>query len=309
MAGMQSVIEINRPVEVVYGFFTDLEHSIIRTDPTVESVVKTTEGPLRAGTTFRLRQPVMGKVREQTMRVIAVDPNHKIEMEAAFGPVRPQFSLTFEPTARGTRVTFRGDSRPIGPFKLVPFIMDRIGQRNWDRRLRLMKEALEGRRSMPSDGASVEIAAPREVVWDLISDPTRHTEFGTFVTEVNVVSAGPTSKGTVYRETSGPGFMKSSSEWTITEFDAPSRLVHEGREPAMHSRFTWTLEEITPASTRLSQAGDLVMMPGFRPLGWLIETIAAKRMLERETERMLQDMKRIAEAEAQLRSSDESRGT
>jgi len=140
---MQSVIEINRPVEPVYGFFLDLERSIVRTDPTVESVVKTTEGPLGAGTTFRLRQPVMGKVREQTMRVTAVDPNRRIDMEAAFGPVRPRFSLSFEPTGGGTRVTFRGDSRPIGPFKLIPFLMDRIGQRNWDRRLRLMKAALE----------------------------------------------------------------------------------------------------------------------------------------------------------------------
>jgi uncharacterized protein YndB with AHSA1/START domain len=146
---MQSMIEIKRPVEPVYGFFLDLERSIVRTDPTVESVVKTTEGPPGAGTTFRIRQPVMGKVREQTMRVTAVDPNRRIDMEAAFGPVRPQFSLTFEPTADGTRVTFRGDSRPIGPLKFVPFLMDRIGQRNWNRRLRLMKAVLE----RPGDSA------------------------------------------------------------------------------------------------------------------------------------------------------------
>jgi uncharacterized membrane protein len=146
---MQSMIEIRRPVEPVYGFFLDLERNIVRTDPTVESVVKTSEGPVGAGTTFRLRQPVMGKLREQTMRVTAVDPNRRIDMEAAFGPVRPRFSLIFEPTPGGTRVTFRGDSRPIGPLKLVPFLMDRIGQRNWDRRLRLMKAVLEA----PGDSA------------------------------------------------------------------------------------------------------------------------------------------------------------
>jgi uncharacterized protein YndB with AHSA1/START domain len=140
---MQSAIEVKRPVEAVYAFFLDLEQSIVRTDPTVESVVKTTEGPLGAGTTFRIRQPVMGRVREQIMRVMAVDPNHRIDMEAEFGPVRPRFSLTFEPTAGGTRVTVRGDSRPVGPFRLVPFLMDRIGQRNWDRRLGLMKATLE----------------------------------------------------------------------------------------------------------------------------------------------------------------------
>jgi len=152
MARMESVIEIRRPVEAVYGFFLDLERSIVRTDPTVESVVKTTEGPLGAGTTFRLRQPMMGKVRESTMRVRAVDPNRRIDFEAWLGPVEPLFSLTFEPTASGTRVTFRGDSRPVGPFKLVSFLMDRKGQQNWDRRLGLMKAALESR--VDTDGVS-----------------------------------------------------------------------------------------------------------------------------------------------------------
>jgi Polyketide cyclase / dehydrase and lipid transport len=141
--GMHSEIEIKRPVPAVFGFYADLEHNIVRTDPTVESVVKVTEGPFGPGTTYRLRQPVLGKVRDQMMRVVSVDPNHRIEMEAAFGPARPRFSLTFEPTAVGTRVTFRGDSRPIGIFKLVPFVADRIGERNWDRRLGLTKAVLE----------------------------------------------------------------------------------------------------------------------------------------------------------------------
>ena len=156
---MKAAIDIDRQVEAVYGFFLDLEKSMVRTDPTVESVVQTTQGALGAGTTFLIRQPVMGKVREQTMRVIAVDPNRRIDMEAAFGPVRPRFSLTFEPTAGGTHVSFRGDSRPVGPFRLVPFLMDRIGQRNWDRRLRLMKSALEAEVAGTSAGDRREMAS------------------------------------------------------------------------------------------------------------------------------------------------------
>lgn len=149
---IHSSIEITRPAEVVYGFFLDLERSIVRTDPKVESVVKTTEGPLGAGTTFLIRQPVMGKVREQTMRVTDVDPNRRIDLEAAFGPVRPRLRLTFEPAPAGTRVTVRGDSRPVGLFRLVPLLMDRVGQGNWDRRLGLMKAALEaeGDAALPS---------------------------------------------------------------------------------------------------------------------------------------------------------------
>jgi len=56
----------------------------------------------------------MGKVREQTMRVTVVEPNPSIEFEAAFGPVRPQLSLSFELSAGGTRVTLLGNSRPVG---------------------------------------------------------------------------------------------------------------------------------------------------------------------------------------------------
>jgi hypothetical protein len=143
MAGMQSESEIKCPVEAVYDFFLDIEKTITRTDPTVESIVKITQGPVAAGTTFRIRQPVLGRMREQTMRFSALDLNRKIEMEAIFGPVRPRISLTFEPTSGGKRVTFQGESRPVGAFRLVPLLMNRIGQQNWDRRLRLTKSVLE----------------------------------------------------------------------------------------------------------------------------------------------------------------------
>jgi hypothetical protein len=143
MAGMETSIQIDRPVHTVFGFFLDLERNILATDPKVQSVVKTTDGPPRPGTTYLLRQPVMGRIREQRMTITAVDPNRRIDMEARFGPVAPRFSLTFEPTGSGTRVTYRGDSRPVGAFKLVSPLMDRIGQRNWVRRLRLIKAALD----------------------------------------------------------------------------------------------------------------------------------------------------------------------
>ncbi|SRR6266508_4647051 len=143
MAGMETSIQIDRPVETVFGFFLDLERTIVATDPKVQSVVKTTDGPPGPGTTYLLRQPVMGRIRDQRMAITAVDPNRRIDMEARFGPVAPMFSLFFEPTGSGTRVMYRGESRPIGAFKLVSPLMDRIGQRNWDRRLRLIKAALE----------------------------------------------------------------------------------------------------------------------------------------------------------------------
>lgn len=145
---------------------------------------------------------------------------------------------------------------------------------------------------------SVEIAAPRQAVWNVISDPSRHTEFGTFVREVRLVSEGELGEGTVYREKSGPGFMKSAGEWTITAFDPPNRLVHTQKESSMTAEATWTLEQIDSGSTRLTQILEFEAMPRFRPLGRLLETLVANRLAERETARMLQDIKRIAETEA-----------
>ena len=77
MAGMHATTEIRRRIEDVY-----------------------------AGTTFRMRQRSLGKVRDQMVHVLAVEPNRRIDFEAEFGPVRPRFTLSFEPTATGTRVPY-----------------------------------------------------------------------------------------------------------------------------------------------------------------------------------------------------------
>ena len=114
MAGMHATTEITRRIEDVYAFFLDLDRTVAPTDHMVRSVVKTPEGPVGAGTTFRMRQRSLGKVRDQTVHVIAVEPN-------------------------------RGDSRPVGPLKLFPWLADLIGERNWRRRIRLAKGVLEGR--------------------------------------------------------------------------------------------------------------------------------------------------------------------
>jgi carbon monoxide dehydrogenase subunit G len=144
---------------------------------------------------------------------------------------------------------------------------------------------------------SVEIAAPRQAVWDLLADPSRHTEFGSFVAEVRLVTQGGPRQGTVYRERSGPAFMKSESEWTITRFDPPREMVHASKERAMAGEATWTLTEGGDGSTRVTQVLDFQMMPRFRTLGRLLEAAFAK-LAQRETDRMLQDIKRIAEAQA-----------
>ena len=143
MAKMESTVTIARPVEEVFGFFLALDENAPKTDPSAGSVVKSPEGPAGPGTTFRFRQQTLGKVRETTTRFTAVERNQKIEFEAEIGPMRPKCDLTFEQTNEGTRVTFRGDSNPVGPLKLISPLLNRKGQQVWGQRLARVKDVLE----------------------------------------------------------------------------------------------------------------------------------------------------------------------
>ncbi len=57
--------------------------------------------------------------------------------------MRPNGVFTFDQTDGGTRVTFRGDPNPVGPFKLLSPLFARMGRRVWAQRLTRAKAALE----------------------------------------------------------------------------------------------------------------------------------------------------------------------
>ncbi len=82
-------------------------------------------------------------MRETTTRFLAIETNRRIEFEAEVGPMRPKGDLTFEPMDRGTRITFRGDSNPIGLLRLLSPLLNRIGERVWSKRLAAIKAVVE----------------------------------------------------------------------------------------------------------------------------------------------------------------------
>jgi hypothetical protein len=142
MAKVESTVRIARPVAEVFCCFLDLDKNARRTDPNVDSVIKTPEGPTGPGTTFRFRQKALGKWRETTT-FIAVELNRKIEMKARLGPLRPKGAMTFDDSNSGTTVVVKLSPNPIGPLKLFSPVFDRIGQKVWDDRLARLKVTLE----------------------------------------------------------------------------------------------------------------------------------------------------------------------
>jgi uncharacterized protein YndB with AHSA1/START domain len=143
MAKIESTVTIARPLEDVFGYFLAVEENVPRTNPEVEWVVKSPDGPTRVGTTLRSRGKTLGKVRETTIRFTAIVPNEKIQFEGHVGPMRPRCAFTFAQRDEGTKVTFHGDPHPIGPFKVLSPVFARIGRRVWGERLSRAKAALE----------------------------------------------------------------------------------------------------------------------------------------------------------------------
>ena len=140
---IESTVVIERPVEEVFLFFLNLDENAPRVDPELISVVRTPDGPVGPGTTFRFRQKMFGRPRETMTRFTAIAPNREIQFEANLGPIRPIAILRFEPAGAGTAVKFSAESNPVGPFKLLSPFINRKGQREWEGRLTRVKAVLE----------------------------------------------------------------------------------------------------------------------------------------------------------------------
>ena len=146
--------------------------------------------------------------------------------------------------------------------------------------------------------ASVEIDAPPERVWELISDIKRYPEW-IAVTD-RIVSGGdePAQLGAVWREYGGPArFLKSESEWRATEFDPPRRHVQEGHGQGVDRILVTTT--LTPAGegTRMHYVLDIKTKWYWLPISWPLELLILNRLSHRLMRKTVDDAKTLIEAE------------
>ncbi len=147
---------------------------------------------------------------------------------------------------------------------------------------------------MPQITISEHIQASPEIVWETVSDLERGPEWLTVMKEVTYISDPSIGKGTVYREMSQVGPTLSETEWLITRFDAPHIQVHESHGKEMELIVTVTL---TPedGGTRMLHETEYRMMPGLRPLGWLMEKLFIHRMITKDLNQSVANLKRLLE--------------
>jgi hypothetical protein len=89
MEGFELSIVLDRPIEEVFGFLTNLENDLKWRREWVEAV-KTSEGPIGIDSTFRLVGEFLGRKIPTTYEVIEYEPNRSAAMPLLAGSVKRQ---------------------------------------------------------------------------------------------------------------------------------------------------------------------------------------------------------------------------
>ena len=143
MKRIEVSVVINRPIEEVFAYVTNLENDTQWQSSVLESGL-VGEGPLGVGTKTREVRKFMGRRLESVAEVTAYEPNAKIAFKSTSGPVQYEASYTFEPVDAGTKVTIVGEADTGGFFKLAEGLVVRQFEKEMQTALAALKDILEG---------------------------------------------------------------------------------------------------------------------------------------------------------------------
>ena len=141
MFQVQVSIVINRPLEEVFAFLSDLENNLKWRSGMIEAK-KTSAGPIGVGTTYRMINNFFGRQVEGEAVVTEYEPNRKYATMNKSGlPIKTQ--RTFEPVEGGTRVTFSIETELGKFFKPIEPLLAGIGKRRLEADAITVKNLIE----------------------------------------------------------------------------------------------------------------------------------------------------------------------
>jgi uncharacterized protein YndB with AHSA1/START domain len=139
---MEDSIVINRPVEEVFAYLTDVTNWP-RWNMVVGNVEQTPPGPIGRGTTLRGAAEVMGRVMQYSGEILAYDRNKKVVQKMHVGPAQLQTSWLLEPVEAGTRLTIRSEGKTSGPSMIAGPLLDQAVKKQIQESLARLKALLE----------------------------------------------------------------------------------------------------------------------------------------------------------------------
>ncbi len=145
MTKVEYSVEIAAPLQEVFAFVSDPLN-----DPEWETALLSgqTLGSREAADSklTNLRKLLLGPRFEATAEIAGLEPNSRIDVRGASGPLPFEGSWTFEPAGEGTKVTFTGEVRGSGLSKAAKPAFARLLKDDARASLEDLKDALENRR-------------------------------------------------------------------------------------------------------------------------------------------------------------------
>lgn len=147
MAVIETSVKINKPVEQVWSFLTNLENQ--KKLSTYITGIEVNE-PLKIGTKYKIETTSMGHKNATMNEVISFEPNKKFGVKTFAPPPASDVTNTYllEPDGDGTRLTLQMDANlvPAG-MPSMPGMEDMMKTQmkaGLDSTMTAMKKAIEG---------------------------------------------------------------------------------------------------------------------------------------------------------------------
>jgi carbon monoxide dehydrogenase subunit G len=139
---------------------------------------------------------------------------------------------------------------------------------------------------------SISISAPRQVVWDYVTDPDNYLEFMDGLTRWECENGDEMELGARFRMLLRVGSAEIGGLIEIVEWDPPGDLAWSS-VTGVDQRGRWRLRELSPRSTRVTFR-FAYGVAGSGLTGLLAERVAA-RPLRRRLRRTLENVRRAIE--------------
>ena len=142
MARIEGEIVIDRPVKMVFDYVADQSNEP-QYNPRMVRAEKITPGPVGKGTRYRSAVASMGRTAEMLIEYTSYDRPTRLTTTTTMRQADISYTLTFEPTATGTRMRWSGRVRPKGGFRLLGPLITWMGIRQEQRIWTSLKNRLE----------------------------------------------------------------------------------------------------------------------------------------------------------------------
>lgn len=135
-------IRVNRPVEVVFAFLTDVT-TYTRWQSALVEYRQTSAGPLAVGSTGVAVRTVMGQRAESMWQVTELTSPATYTVKGTSSPLAYEIAHTLRPTDGGAQLHVRFQAQPTGLLKIAEPVLASSVKRDFEEGYQHLKTLLE----------------------------------------------------------------------------------------------------------------------------------------------------------------------